>query len=139
MNDLIIVGIVEPIVAGVVGVILWITIQRRIERRDQELETLHAELKALRDEKFQALQEDIATKLEAIDRRLAGEATARRDLDQKVQDDFARTRDLTAIAQTITELFSKVNRMDRDVAHGNAITELIARHLKINFSGTQEA
>ena len=123
----------EAVIGGIVGIVFWVMVTRRIERRDQETDELRAEIKELREEKFAGLQTMIREELETIGARITGEAQARRDLDQKVQDDFARSRELTSVSQTMTDLDAKVNLMSHALAESNAITKLIASHLNINF------
>ena len=167
MSDVLIFGLIEPIATVLAGGIFYIAVERRIQRRDaaadaaklkherqleelrqeaaiektrmeKEIKDLSDEVRDFRDQKFEGLSTFIREKLDTLDKRITGEADARRDLDKKMQTEYALGRELTAVEQRLADIDTKLQTNTTKTERTQAIVELIANHLNISLPGPKQ-
>ena len=167
MTDVLIFGLIEPIATVLAGGIFYIAVERRIQRRDaaadaaklkherqleelrqeaaiektrmeKEIKDLSDEVRDFRDQKFEGLSTFIREKLDTLDKRITGEADARRDLDKKMQTEYALGRELTAVEQRLADIDTKLQTNTTKTERTQAIVELIANHLNISLPGPKQ-
>ena len=105
------------------------------DKQQQEIKELSDEIREFRDKKFEELSMYIKEKLGSLDVRITGEADARRDLDKKMQTEYALGRELTAVDQRLADIDIKLQSNTTKTERTQAIVELIANHLNISLPG----
>lgn len=140
-------GCVAAVVGSLSALVSWAFGQRKLEardaerkkkedERDDEVRALRVELKDLRDEKFKALTATLSKDMADLKERLIRETEGRRNIHQRLDEDFARTVHVTAVEQQLSELGDVVADVKSTADKTASIVGLIAQHMKINFGGS---
>ena len=118
MNDVIQIA-VGAVINALVGVLIWVTIQRSVDRRDSELDALKNEVKTLRSERVDRLAVDVAELRDNNNTRHAQESESRRGIHQEIaliQRDYITRMQLNDELQRVTEKLTQMESLATDLA-----------------------
>lgn len=136
------VAAIEALIGGAIGMVLWVAVQRRIERRDKEMddlrtgnETLAEDLRRLREEQLRQLIDNIGEKHDQFERRFAGQNAKLNSIDDRIRDECVHRRELGILDDRLTGLEKGVTALASSATGTKVLVELIAGHMNITLPG----
>lgn len=76
--------LVPAAISAISGLLVWLLIQRNVERRDVEIDTLRNIVQDLRDHRVGSLESELAGQYDDVNKRLAAAADARKELHREI-------------------------------------------------------